>query len=325
MSDAPFSVDYQRYIDAVDEWIAGRPGTVVVVFLLLTGLFAVGLGQTGTETGTDQFTESVPAREAFEEVNDNFERTTFGRSSGTTQLIQKSPNVLSKTSLLRMLRAQERLRDHDDLRVTGTRSVARAVASELDPSAETIADEIDAVESASPAAIDRAVRRAAERPEVRALLSEDYNARSASASATIGVVTHEVAGTTDTGPGSGGESPLTPIQVRATYVVDSVGGDIVVFGSGLISKEFSQVISDSLRLVVPAAVVLILLFLVVAYRDPVDLLLGTVSLAMAIVWTFGFMGLAGIAFTQLLIAVPPLLLAVGIDFGIHAINRYREE
>jgi len=43
------------------------------------------------------------------------------------------------------------------------------------------------------------------------------------------------------------------------------------------------------------------------------------------VWTFGFMGWAGIAFTQMLITVPPLLLAVGIDFGIHAVNRYREE
>jgi len=42
-------------------------------------------------------------------------------------------------------------------------------------------------------------------------------------------------------------------------------------------------------------------------------------------WTFGFMGWANIAFTQMLITVPPLLLAIGIDFGIHAVNRYREE
>ncbi|MEF8800845.1 MAG: MMPL family transporter, partial [Halolamina sp.] len=66
-------------------------------------------------------------------------------------------------------------------------------------------------------------------------------------------------------------------------------------------------------------------FLVVAYRDLVDLLLGTTALGMAIVWTFGFLGLAGIPFNQVMIAVPPLLLAVGIDFGIHSVNRYREE
>jgi predicted RND superfamily exporter protein len=70
---------------------------------------------------------------------------------------------------------------------------------------------------------------------------------------------------------------------------------------------------------------LILVFVVFSYRDPIDLLLGILALAMALIWTFGFMGIAGIPFSQLLIAIPPLLLAVGIDFGIHAINRYREE
>ena len=72
-------------------------------------------------------------------------------------------------------------------------------------------------------------------------------------------------------------------------------------------------------------VVLLLLFLALAYRDPFDLVLGIVSLAMALVWTFGFMGLVDIPFTQLLVSLPPLLLAIGVDFGVHTINRYREE
>ncbi|RLM83924.1 MMPL family transporter, partial [Haloarcula sp. Atlit-7R] len=145
-----------------------------------------------------------------------------------------------------------------------------------------------------------------------------------SASATLTTVTHEVSGVSSSA-GTEGSSPLTPIQQEAEFIVSSVDGDISVFGSGLISAELSSVISDSLGLVVPAAVVLILFFLIIAYRDPFDLLIGLVSLAMAIVWTFGFMGWAGIPFTQMLITVPPLLLAIGIDFGIHAVNRYREE
>jgi predicted RND superfamily exporter protein len=46
---------------------------------------------------------------------------------------------------------------------------------------------------------------------------------------------------------------------------------------------------------------------------------------MALIWTFGFVGIAGIPFTQLQVALPPLLMAIGVDFGIHIINRYREE
>jgi predicted RND superfamily exporter protein len=318
--------DHQRVVDAVDGWIVDRPKVVILAFLLLSAGFAAGLGGAGTESGTSQFTEDVPAAEALEDVNANFERVTFERDTGTTQLIQSSGNVLAKPDLLRMLRAQHRLARNPDLQVESTTSVARAVARTLDPEATTFEAQIRAVERATPGEIDRAVRAAVGRnPGLRASLSEDFNARSASASATVGIVTHEVAGDTGGGPGTSGSSPLTAIQQHAVFVVDSVGGDITVFGSGLTSEEFGAVIGDSLALVVPAAALLILFFLVVAYRDPVDLVLGVVSLAMAILWTFGFMGYAGIAFSQLLIAVPPLLLAVGIDFGIHAINRYREE
>ncbi|ERH06665.1 MAG: putative exporters of the RND superfamily [Halonotius sp. J07HN4] len=70
---------------------------------------------------------------------------------------------------------------------------------------------------------------------------------------------------------------------------------------------------------------MILLFLIVAYRDPFDLILGLVALLMSLLWTFGFIGYSGIPFDQNMISVPILLLAVGIDFGIHIVNRYREE
>jgi predicted RND superfamily exporter protein len=319
-------VDSQRFVDTLDSWIVDRPGRVILLFVLVSGLFVVGLGGGGTDSGTDQFTEDVPAEQAAEAVDDNFERIAFGDDSGTTQLIQSGANVLSKPELLRMLEAQQRLSANPDFDVGRTTSVARAVARTLDPSADSIEDEIRAVERATPGEVDRAVRTTvADDPGLRALLSDDYNARSASASATIGTVSHRLAGGASEGPGTSGSSPLTTIQLRAQRVVSSVGGDITVFGSGITSEELGNVINDSLRLVIPAALVLILLFLIVAYRDPIDLLLGLVSLGMTMLWTFGFMGLAGIAFSQLLVAIPPLLLAVGIDFGIHAINRYREE
>ena len=225
-----------------------------------------------------------------------------------------------------MLEAQERLADHPDLRVTSTSSAASIVARTLDPSATTLDRQRLAIEAATTTEIDAAIRTAdARNPQFASLLSDDFNPKSASASATIGVVQHSVPAGLSAGAGMGGSSPLTSIQLRAETVVDGVGGDIRVFGSGVFADEFSTVIEDSLLLTIPAAVILITLFLIIAYRDLVDLLLGAVALVMTIVWTFGFMGIAGIPFSQMLIAVPPLLLAVGIDFGIHAINRYREE
>ncbi|MHC3381160.1 efflux RND transporter permease subunit [Haloarcula sp. H-GB5] len=318
-------LDYQKYIDILDDWIVNRDKTVVAAFIVVTLVLSAGFGMTATDSGTSQFTEGVPAQEASDEVNDNFEREPFGEGTGTTTLIQKDTNVLSKPAILNMLKAQNRLTQRESQDVVGTTSVAQAVAQTLAPDAETLPEQIDAVEAASQSEIKSAARKTLERQAgVAGLLSNDLNRQEPSASATLTTVTHEVPGVSNSA-GTQGTSPLTPIQQEAEYIVSSVDGDISVFGSGIISAELSSVISDSLGLVVPAAVVLILFFLIIAYRDPFDLLIGLVSLAMAIIWTFGFMGWAGIPFTQMLITVPPLLLAVGIDFGIHAVNRYREE
>ena len=318
-------IDYQKYIEIIDDWIVNRDTTVVGIFLIVTLLLSGGLGMTATDSGTSQFTENVPAQEAFDNVNDNFERQPFERGTGSTTLIHKNNNVLSKSAILEMLRAQHRLKEDDSQDVVGTNSVAQSVALTVDPNATTLSAQIDVVESAPASVVKQAAQQTLEeRPSIAGLLSNDLNRREPSASATIATVTHRVEGTSDSA-GTQGTSPLTPIQQEAVFIVGSTGADITVFGSGLISAELQSVISDSLILVIPAAVILILFFLIVSYRDPFDLLIGLICLGMAILWTFGFMGWAGIPFTQMLIAVPPLLLAVGIDFGIHAVNRYREE
>ena len=317
-------VDYQRFIDVADRQIVEHPKRIIVVFLLLTTVFAGGLANVSTNAGTEGFTQDVPAQRAFEDVQREF-GPSVSTDTGSTQLIQSGQNVLSQREMLRMLEVQKRIQNADGLRVESTSGVASIVARTLDPSATTIEAQMDAIERATPGQIDRAVRQADDRGGIRGLVSKDYNREGASASATIGVVTHELPSGVSASAGQGGSSPLTPIQLRAEYITNTVDGDIRVFGNGIISAEFGNVIGDSLIIVIPAAVFFIFLFLVVAYRDLADLLLGLFCLLMTIVWTFGFMGLAGIPFNQILIAVPPLLLAVGIDFGIHAVNRYREE
>lgn len=318
-------LDYQRYIDVVDGWITARTRWVIIGFLLLTVVFGVGLGNVETEAGTEQFAEEVPAEQALQRITQEFEPA-FAPDEGSTQLIQSAENVLAKKELLRMLEAQYRLSEATGLRVTGTASAASIVATTLDPSATTIEEQINVVEQSTQREIHEAVRTAAARnPRFVGLVSTDFNREAASASATIAVVTHAIPGGVSEGAGQGGSSPLTPIQLRAQSIVNSVGGEIRVFGSGIFAAEFSNIINDTMIIVIPAAVLLIVVFLIVAYRDLVDLLIGIVALFMALVWTFGFLGLVGIPFNQILIAVPPLLLAVGIDFGIHAVNRYREE
>ncbi|MFB6134192.1 MAG: RND family transporter [Halanaeroarchaeum sp.] len=317
-------VDYEQIVDRVSRHIATNPERVVVTFLVITAVMTAGLGNITTETGTQQFSEGTPAEEALKDVNREFGEP-FATDTGTTQVIQTSQNVLSKESMLRMLAAQKRAAERPELRIVQTRSAAQQVALTLDPQATTIEAQMRAIERATPSEIDAAVRTAAAGPGFTGTLSNDFNGESASATATIAVFTHAVPAGLSSGAGTSGASPLQSIQLQTEAVVNAGPGDFRVFGTGIISSEFASVIFDSLVIVIPAAVLLIIAFLVYAYRDPIDLVIGVFSLVMAIVWTMGFMGLADIPFTQMLVAVPPLLLAVGIDFGIHAINRYREE
>ncbi|WP_435362060.1 efflux RND transporter permease subunit [Haloarchaeobius sp. DFWS5] len=311
---------HERLVRWVATLLVERPLAVVIAFAVVTAGFAAGLPQVSTEAGTEGFTEDLPSTQALEEVNALFDPP-FSADAGATQLIQSGPNVLDRPALLRMLVSLERVTDDPSLRIRSTTSAASLVARELDPTASTISEQVDAVEEASDREVQAAVSRLGENPAFTALVSDDFNRESGRASATIAVLSHVLPGETVTA-GSGADDPLTPIQQTISARVTA---DIVVFGSGVLAAESATVVADSLLLVVPAASILILVFLLYAYRDPVDLLLGLTSLAMAIVWTFGFLGLAGIPFTQLLVAVPPLLLAVGIDFGIHVVNRYREE
>jgi predicted RND superfamily exporter protein len=300
-------VDYQRAIDWVDERITNSPGKIILLFLAVTGLFMTGFGNIETETGQNQFIEDLPSFEALESIQKDFGSSFGGGGGASTTLLQDSQNALSKPAMLRLLRTQRAVADQQDMRVTGTSSAATTVAQTLDPEATTLDEQIDAIESATPAEIDAAVKRAAERnPGFEDDLSNDFNREAATASAAEGTISH-------------GTSDIPDRVDRVSRNPRSTPPDVRVQGTSPATITHSRII------VQPAALLFIVVFLLVAYRDLVDLILGTGSIFVTLIWTFGFLGIAGIKFNPLLVAVPPLLIAVGIDFGIHSVNRYREE
>ncbi|MEF8772084.1 efflux RND transporter permease subunit [Halodesulfurarchaeum sp.] len=303
--------------------VVDRPGTVVIVFLILTGAFGAGLQQVSMSGGTGQFTEASPAQESYDEVQAQF-GSPFAVETGSTLVIHRDENVLSKASLVRMLDVQEGVSARSGLRVQDTSSPATYIARELDPTADTLTAQHQVIDRATPSEIGGAVETAEQNPEFRELLSEDFNSESARATAAIGVFSHEVPGRDETAVGVTADSAFRETQLELQDIVTTYEGDFTVYGSGIIAEEFGQIIVDSLQIVVPAASLLILGLLFLAFRDLFDFLIGVFALVTALVWTFGLMGWAGIAFSQLLIAIPPLLLGVGIDFGIHVINGYRE-
>ncbi|KDE58350.1 Patched family protein [Halostagnicola sp. A56] len=308
----------------INPLISKRPWTIVVVFLLLTGVFLAGAGMGGgeSEAGTDQFADDTAESEAYEDIQDEFRESGHQGGGTTAQLfIEDERNVLSQPNLLRMLEFQEELDTREALRVESSTSPASLIAQQLDPEATTAEEQYRAVEAASASQLERAIADADEAAGLP--VSTDFTPESAEADVAQVAITYDTPPMADT-------DDTAELQHETEAVADEIDGfesgeNVIVFGNAIIEEETVQLLNDTAIVVFPAAIVLILFFLLVAYRDPIDLGLGLVSLLMAMIWTFGFMGFSGIAFSQSLLVVFPLLLAVGIDFGIHIINRYREE
>jgi len=312
-------LDLDPYLNSLNRLILERPLAVVVAFLVVTVVLSGGLGMISMVEDEDEaFTEDIDEFQALEAINDEF-GSPFDDADTQTTVIQTSDNVLDQRELVRSLKAAERTEDRTELRVDSTGGPAAIIAQTLDPAAESTEAQRRAVERATQSEIRTAVRENDDNPAFTATLSDDFNPESATASASISAYSHSFP--------SGGDSVdnVQEAQLGVQAVTAESDGDFRVFGDGIINAETGNVIGDSLGIVMPVVLGLILLFLIIAYRDPFDLTLGLISLFLTIIWTFGFVGYAGIPFDQQMISVPILLIAVGIDFGIHIINRYREE
>ncbi|MFU8869816.1 MMPL family transporter [Natronococcus sp.] len=155
-------------------------------------------------------------------------------------------------------------------------------------------------------------------------MPSDYEPGSTEADARMTIVAQETAG--GDGMEMGGEMDATlesQLDLRDLATQDEQ--EYVVFGAGIITDEIENSMGDSLAIVGPLALLFVVVALAIAYRDPLDIVMGVVGIGGVLIWTFGFMGWAGIAFNQMMIAVPVLLIGLSIDYAIHVFMRHREQ
>jgi predicted RND superfamily exporter protein len=96
-------------------------------------------------------------------------------------------------------------------------------------------------------------------------------------------------------------------------------------GFPVVFHDHSKRITDGFYLAVAVGIGLVLLILVIDYRDLRHTLLSALPLAMGVVWMMGFMRLFGMSFNFANLVAVPLIIGVGIDNGVHIIHRVRLE
>ncbi|MUV61094.1 MMPL family transporter [Halobacterium sp. CBA1126] len=225
-------------------------------------------------------------------------------------------------------------------------SELEAQAEELEALGDELADRRAAYENATDASLDEqlAELRSLNDSEVEELVGTvlddgrnggngqsvfgfmptEYEPGSTDAEATMLVATQQTDGEVPAG-GQVTSDAVIDAQLAMQDIGEDRPQDYLVFGSGIISHEIDASMADSLLIVGPLAILFVLVALAVAYRDVLDIALGLFGIGAVLAWTFGFMGWADIAFNQIMIAVPVLLIGLSIDYAIHIFMRHREE
>jgi len=97
-----------------------------------------------------------------------------------------------------------------------------------------------------------------------------------------------------------------------------------VRGVSTLDAHASDTTKRDISILGPIIVWAIVAILYLAFRDARVLLVAIANLLMAFVWTAGLMGWLRIPFSALNMTIVPLILGVGIDYGIHMVSEFLE-
>ncbi len=119
---------------------------------------------------------------------------------------------------------------------------------------------------------------------------------------------------------------LAARAMEKTILEQDLRSTIMGVASGdLTSEQILSATRRSMAILLPCAFALIVVVLVIVYRSLWDVLLSLSALGFSVVWTYGLGTTLGFVFNPLTLAVPVLIVGMGIDYGIHLTLRYKEE
>lgn len=310
--------------------LANRRAVILITLILTIGF---GAGLTGIEGDLSIATFGVESPEAETQayVDDRFEI----EDQRVTILLVKGENVLTKDSIHETMTLQAAIRTDDRIAPTlraenPTVGLGNAIATYAEPrlwlgGTPTIADQLTVLEGLDEerfaTARDGAIAGDGGAPDAgidgSALVPTDIEPEASTADARLIVVFH-------------GSTLDGPAELEAQRAMESLAEEIVptadirIVGEAIVQERSATATGENFRIVGPISVLLVAGILWAAYRDPIDMGITMVGIGMTLVWTGGFVGWLGLPVTQLLVAIPCLLVGLAIDYGLHVEMRYRE-
>jgi uncharacterized protein len=314
-----------RLLDALSASVRRAPGSLVALTLILTAVLGVVSTQAVQEQGFENFSPDNEVTEALATISDR-----FGTGVDPVQLVVESSDgaLLDADGVAAAIELTERLLDAPQVAAAAAEVPAGAVATYADlviQSAE--AQQLD------PTTLDDATVAELHRASLE-MLPEQQAAQ----------VTRLLAGEGDGTDAAVGAVVLLldgaqPEDVREEAVLalpelttDVPGVEVSTLDFRLLASDVNQEIEADLGRLLGLAFLLIIVILVAIFRRPVDVIAALLGLVFTIVWMQGistllgpgFLGLTG-GMNEMSMAIPILLVGLGVDYSIHLTMRYREE
>ena len=122
-----------------------------------------------------------------------------------------------------------------------------------------------------------------------------------------------------------GKGNIWDTQALEHFVRDVRSVDPQVTGNPLQAHEASLEMKSSYQQAAIFSLLIIIGVLMLDFRNFRDVALAALPLCLAVLQTFGLMGLLDIPVNPANLIALPLILGLGVDFGVHIVHEYREQ
>ncbi len=288
---------------SVSTLVTTRPRLVVIAFVLVTILMVPGVLRLEIKVDIADYFPNSPVINADDDIQELFPPT--GQSVAIVALANDGRIDAKEIRGLALfedaLWADERVRSYVDVpRDEAFQSVLSAITPALASRNLTLASVDDVT-------LDATLDAVLQDPRVSALMADDRS------SALLVLQTR----LTD-----GAEEDQVAVRTVAQHFRE---GGIEPKVAGAFIQEMNDSSIESLRILLPIALVLLIVVLALTLRRLLDAILVFAMIPMVFVWLAGSITYLHLTFSQLTFFAPILLLALGVDDGLHLLHRYREE
>ncbi len=315
------------FVELASRLVERSPLVVLLVLAVVTVALGSLASQQQLETDITEFAPEGELADLFDRIEEE-----FGARAGRVQVIVDAGpggTVLERDGLLAAERVAEIAAEDEE--VAAALREAGPLGGAISSFASPVSGQLEAFDTDIAAAGDGFLdavlddvfsgERAA---QIEGLLSNDFDGERARGGLVVVALDPEL---------NQAETDAASLALADALAAEDFGFlDVDTFSFAILAEDLESGFEEELPLLLGISFLLIIAILGVLYRRASDVLLAVTGLVVSIVWMTGlsvllgpdYLGITG-PFNQIAIAVPVLLVGLGVDYSVHLSARYREE